>query len=94
MKHRRSFWISIYLHPEDNLITLEIGKINASAMMYRFNEKTKKFIAIGYPRLFEYVRLPKLMTEDQAQEWIWARDDIRQKCEKHAQTIKPKILAS
>ena len=81
-------WISLYKHPKDKEIAIELGKINASEMFYNFDEKKKEFIEIGYPHLFEYVRLPRLMNHNEMTEWIGTQEEIRKKCEQYSKKIK------
>ena len=87
-KEKKSIWISIYKHPKDNEIEIELGKINASEMIYNFDEKKKEFIEIGYPHLLEYVRLPRLMNHNEMTEWIGTQEEIRKKCDKYSKKTK------
>lgn len=57
-------------------------------MIYRYDEKKKDFIEIGYPHLLEYIRLPRPMTVDEANEWIKTQESIRLRCEQYSKKNK------
>jgi len=84
-REKKSIWVSLYKHPKNNEILIELGKINASEMIYNFDKNKKEFIEIGYPHLFEYVRLPRLMNYNEMTEWIGTQEEIRQKIERYSQ---------
>lgn len=73
---KRKLFISIYRHPKDKIINIELGKIDASEMIYRRDEKKKDFIEIGYPQLLEIIRLPKPMNKYECNKWIKTQKDI------------------
>lgn len=92
MSTKKSMWISLYIHPRDKKLTLEHGKINANEVVYRFDNKKKDFVEMGSPHLLEYIKLPKLMTREEAFEWVGTQEFIRLKLIKyHKQTFSKKM---
>lgn len=82
-KGKKSLWMSIYRNPKEKEVTIELGKINASEMIYSYDEKKNEMVEVGYPQLLELVRLPRLMTFEEMAEWTGTQEEIRKKIEKY-----------